>query len=117
MGRPRIQTPERILDAWRVRVGQLTYAERDLIDALVSQLPNALREQLAAALPHAVKRPERGERSTKPWSAGFRGGQQKSPLRVQVEAAGLRWEVYRCRRRRGISHEDAIAGIGKRRKA
>jgi len=38
----------------------------------------------------------------------------KSDARLAVEAAGMRWELYRSRRKRGYSHEEAMA-MGDRR--
>lgn len=53
--------------------------------------------------------------------AGFhagKGGPQgpvKTALRLEVEAAGVPWELYRERRRRGATHEQAMAGVDRRR--
>lgn len=40
----------------------------------------------------------------------------KSELRLAVEAAGVEWGLYRERRRRGRTHEEAIAGVDARRR-
>lgn len=51
------------------------------------------------------------------WRAG-RGGPQgstKTALRLSIEAAGVPWELYRDRRRRGATHEQAMAGEDRRR--
>jgi hypothetical protein len=39
---------------------------------------------------------------------------RKSSLRLEVEAAGVDWEVYSCRVRRGATHEQAMAGDRRR---
>lgn len=42
-------------------------------------------------------------------------GVRKTALRLDVEASGVAWELYRDRRRRGQTHAEAMAGVDKRR--
>lgn len=42
-------------------------------------------------------------------------GVRKTALRISVEESGMAWELYRDRRRRGQTHEEAMAGVDKRR--
>jgi hypothetical protein len=42
---------------------------------------------------------------------------QRADLRRVVEAGGVRWDAYVERRRRMATHEEAMAGVDRRRKA
>lgn len=59
----------------------------------------------------------RGLFSAKGQMLGPGRGSESSPLRAEVEALGLRWDLYYERRRRGRTHEEAIAGVDRRRRA
>lgn len=77
-----------VLDAWARSIGRLAERGRH----------------------HASR--SRGRR----FQVGQRGGGRRSPQRLAVEALGVPWELYRDRRRRGLTHDEAIQGVDRRRR-
>lgn len=61
---------------------------------------------------NGVPRPERCISRVLFRTCGAKG--VRSPLRLEVEAAGVPWELYRNRRRSGRTHDEAIRFSDKR---